>query len=340
MTEVTTLFELNCLRDDARFSQAAQESLLTATLGYISRGWPTAVMHGVTDRWCSCGDDQCARPGRHPLDPDGILRTTLDPATAIIWLARRPHANIAIATGAPSGINALVVDPRDGGYASLARLEQRMGSLADLPKIRTGDGGLCVLIRRFDWPVSSVHLGPGLRMVGEDDFIIMPPSRHVSGSLYKWLGEGEPYGLDPLPSRQPQPAEAGHPASANARMMKDAARRYIARNNRRWRSEARAYHPVSLMLAPIWKPGMRHRLALHAAGELAMSDYTANGASHIISEVCDLTDDDERDDRLRAVSGTFERYKKGRSIAGLDRLEKLGLLEPETARELREQMKQ
>src|SRR6516165_6649431 len=72
---------------------------------------------------CSCRHGDCASPAKHPLTPHGCLDASLDAGVIRGWWRSWPNANLAIATGARSGIAVLDVDPRHSGDEGLAALE-------------------------------------------------------------------------------------------------------------------------------------------------------------------------------------------------------------------------
>jgi len=120
------------------------------------------------------------------LAPNGVKNATTDPAIIRSWWEKHPHANPAIAGG--NGLAILDIDPDRGGWESLAKLEQEIGSLPDSWTVRTGSGGQHLYFsvpadmrirNRTDWR-------PGLDIRGAGGYVIAPPSSHVLGG-YAWL---------------------------------------------------------------------------------------------------------------------------------------------------------
>src|SRR5262245_17069661 len=89
--------------------------ILTTALSYAARGWPVLACHSVQDGRCSCGNTACEHAGKHPRTAHGVKDATTDPATITAWWQQWPDANVAIATGAVSGLVIIDVDPRSGG---------------------------------------------------------------------------------------------------------------------------------------------------------------------------------------------------------------------------------
>lgn len=71
------------------------------------------------------------------------------------------------------------------------------GGWLDTPTQKTGGGGLQVFLRCPDWyvpPTNKTSIGVDIR--GQGGFVVLPPSRHESGSNYAWVKSYEPWRLD------------------------------------------------------------------------------------------------------------------------------------------------
>jgi excisionase family DNA binding protein len=86
--------------NNAESSQRESTRLSTA-LRYAEAGLPVAPMHGLKNGSCTCGNDDCKRPGEHPRTPNGIADATTDPGKIKEFWTKWPSAKIGIATGAP-----------------------------------------------------------------------------------------------------------------------------------------------------------------------------------------------------------------------------------------------
>jgi hypothetical protein len=172
----------------------ADTRMLDAALRYASHGlpvfplWPALPFsHGFT---CGCGKGtRCESPGKHPLSAlvaNGLKSATTEATTVKDWWTNWPAANIGIATGKVVVVD---VDPRHGGDASLAQLEQKHGKLPASWRVKTGGGGVHIYL---DAPSSIVIknsaglLGPGLDVRGDGGYVVAPPSGHISGEQYAW----------------------------------------------------------------------------------------------------------------------------------------------------------
>ncbi|HEV7646224.1 MAG TPA: bifunctional DNA primase/polymerase [Pyrinomonadaceae bacterium] len=134
------------------------------------------------DSSCSCRRADCRNPGKHPLTRDGFRSASKDPGKVKDWWRQYPQANIAIATGKVSNIVVLDVDPRHGGFDSLAKYP-----LPQTMKARTGGGGEHYFFRPGEREIrnSAGKLGAGLDIRGDGGYVVAPPSNHLQG-VYEW----------------------------------------------------------------------------------------------------------------------------------------------------------
>lgn len=149
---------------------------------------PTATPAG-----CTCWRTGCPSPAKHPRVAGGLTVASTDRATIEHWWQRWPSANVAIRTGAVSGLVVLDVDPDHGGDASLEALLNRHGPLPPGGVVRTGSGGRHVYLAHPGGLVrndTGRRLGPGLDVRGDGGYVIAPPSRHASGGRYAVAGHG------------------------------------------------------------------------------------------------------------------------------------------------------
>jgi hypothetical protein len=128
------------------------------------------------------------------------------------WFRRWPDANIAVVTGAVSGLVVLDLDPRHGADDSLARLEQAHGPLDQTVEVETGGGGRHLYFAHpGDLQPSRVGLAPGVDLRGDGGYVAAPPSIHASGKPYYWVRSPEVCPLALLPGWLCEgPDEGGH----------------------------------------------------------------------------------------------------------------------------------
>jgi len=177
-----------CTAVDALICQPFDD-LGAAALAYSELGWHVLPCHGARDDRCTCGRAACDRAGKHPLTAHGVHDASADPDTIRAWWQRWPWANVAVATGAASGLVVLDVDPRHGGDVALVDRVRRSGRLDYLAHVLTGSNGDHYYRRHpgGSVPNSVGKLGPGIDIRGDGGFVIAPPSRHISGQRYLWL---------------------------------------------------------------------------------------------------------------------------------------------------------
>lgn len=146
---------------------------LDVALSYAARGW--AVF-------------PCRAREKRPATRNGFKAATTDPGAVRRWWTRRPDCNVAIATGAGSGLVVLDLDPRHKGDATWAALLAEHGEPPPGPVALTGGGGRHRLFAHPGGQVKSrAHaLGPGIDLKADGGYIIAPPSLHPDGGLYRW----------------------------------------------------------------------------------------------------------------------------------------------------------
>jgi hypothetical protein len=128
----------------------------------------------------------CMPRDKRPATPHGLKDATTDPIEIDNWWHQNPNYNIAIATGAISGI--FVID-LDGGNAEaeLRKLEAQHGELPATVEAITGRGRHLF----FKYPEAPVRNSAGKIATGIDvratgGYVIAPPSTHPSGRRYCW----------------------------------------------------------------------------------------------------------------------------------------------------------
>lgn len=168
------------------------QELLAAALNYARRGWRVFPLHTPNaEGHCSCRNPDCKHVGKHPRTMNGLKDATTDEAQIQKWWDMWKYANIGIATGEPSGIVVLDVDPRHYGDKSLAYLQDEHSEIVETLTAATGGGGSHIFFARpSDGLRGSVSkIGEGLDIRGDGNYIVAPPSLHASGQRYKWKNE-------------------------------------------------------------------------------------------------------------------------------------------------------
>ena len=155
--------------------------VLEAALTYASRGWRVVPLHGWTGSRCTCGNEHCDSPGKHPRNVNGLTGASSNPATIRQWFGNWPDSNVGLVTG--EHFDVLDVDGADG-EASLDKLIADNGDLPDdIIEIETGSGGRHYLFKSTG-AGNRAKMRPGLDWRGKGGYIVAPPSRHASGRCY------------------------------------------------------------------------------------------------------------------------------------------------------------
>jgi hypothetical protein len=156
-------------------------------LAYAVKGWHVLPLHHPVNGACSCGVSICTSPAKHPRTEHGLSDATTDLQVITQWWTEEPNANIGVRTGQISGIVVLDIDAKNGGLESWRDLQDFNGRVDTLTS-HTGGGGLHLF---FDAPAdelksTSGQIGPGVDTRAEGGYVVMPPSRHISGRQYRW----------------------------------------------------------------------------------------------------------------------------------------------------------
>lgn len=155
-------------------------------LEYAGNGLAVLPLHSIVNDRCSCGNPNCASPGKHPLNSNGVHGATKDEATIRGWWQQWPWANIGIATGKASSLAVVDVDPRNGGMDSLERLHLPVTLTS-----QTGSGGFHYYFHTNGAYIAKRKLLPGIDLQAEGAYVVAPPSLHLMGG-YQWLTTMEP----------------------------------------------------------------------------------------------------------------------------------------------------
>jgi hypothetical protein len=155
---------------------------------YRKLGWVPIPMHDVKSGRCSCKkDSKCPHTGKHPRV---LLQAAIDAdaATWQDWIKRWPNMNLAVMTGAPTGIFVVDIDPRHSGDINFEKFCQQHGLPPPTLQAESGGGGRHLFFR---YPTEgriksgANVLGEGIDIRGDGGIIIVEPS--VTKGAYKWL---------------------------------------------------------------------------------------------------------------------------------------------------------
>ena len=161
----------------------------------------------------------CRPRDKRPATAKGLKDATTDLDIIKQWWRQELRFNIAIATGAVSGIFVIDVDGLDA-EVELRRLEAEHGGLPSTVEVITARGRH-VYFRSPEVPVrnSASKIAPGIDVRGDGGYVLAPPSIHPSGRRYEWsvdcataLAEAPTWLIEKIASRAngvaPMPPEA------------------------------------------------------------------------------------------------------------------------------------
>jgi hypothetical protein len=133
----------------------------------------------------------CRERAKQPATEHGLKDATTNPEIIRQWWQHEPQLNVAIATGAVSGVFVIDVDGLDAEF-ELRRLEAEHGELPATVEVVTPRPGRHVYFKMPEAPVrnSASKIAPGVDVRGDGGFVVSPPSVHPSGRAYhsgSWL---------------------------------------------------------------------------------------------------------------------------------------------------------
>lgn len=128
----------------------------------------------------------CRPQDKRPATANGLKDATTDLDTIRQWWRQEPQFNLAIATGAISGIFVVDVDGLDA-EVELRKLEAEHGGLPSTVEAITARGRH-VYFRSPEVSVrnSASKIAPGIDVRGDGGYVLAPPSIHPGGRRYEW----------------------------------------------------------------------------------------------------------------------------------------------------------
>lgn len=186
-------------------AQSRDDLLLQA----VSASFPVAPAAHPSGFGCSCDRVGCPTPGMHPVSFAWQTQATTDREQVERWLRTQPQANFITATG--HALDVLDV-PAEAGALALKRLDGEggvhYGPVAECGPDRylffTATRGTALDEDEW-WPCEldcrpeTLEDHPGLRWHCRGSYVLLPPSRHPSGSVVTWLRAPQLPLPDPLP---------------------------------------------------------------------------------------------------------------------------------------------
>ncbi|TWD80387.1 bifunctional DNA primase/polymerase-like protein [Kribbella amoyensis] len=165
--------------------------LLTAALDAANRGWPVFVLGRSKRPVANC--DACPKDAHDPatcghLTCHGFYAATTDPDRVAAIVAAIPYGQLAVRTGAVSGLLLVDVDPAHGGDRSLMHLMDEELVPRTL-HVHTGSGGLHLYYRHPGHHIASRPMPgrPGIDIKADGGYVVLPPSiHHRTHRPYQW----------------------------------------------------------------------------------------------------------------------------------------------------------
>jgi hypothetical protein len=120
-----------------------------------------------------------ARGGKAPACRNGVRDATGDPKKFRKLVKPLPEFNIGIATGKPSNVVVIDIDPRNGGNETFSALEHEFGRLPETVTVKTGGGGTHLYFKAPKKQLPSCKLGDGVDFLANEKYVVAPPLVHA-----------------------------------------------------------------------------------------------------------------------------------------------------------------
>lgn len=146
--------------------------MLAAALEYAAKGWPVFPLR-VRDKL--------------PATSHGLKDATTDEATIRRWWQKEPNANIGYATG--NGVAVVDIDEL-GSWTDL--LEDAKAPSPETSRVETSRGFQLFFKTTAEIRNSAGKLRAGIDVRGDGGYVVLPPSVHPSGHVYRWDRNGAP----------------------------------------------------------------------------------------------------------------------------------------------------
>lgn len=167
-------------------------------MGYLTRkeasvlidkyGFSLFPTHGIVNGACTCGNDKCTSPGKHPLTSDGFYSATKDINKLVELVGGKRGFNIGVRTGAESGVFVIDIDGPEGEETWLDILNKHAATEPETLKVRTGRGRHLYFryIPDIKW---AKHLGHKIDIKSDGGYVMAPGCNHISGKNYDIISD-------------------------------------------------------------------------------------------------------------------------------------------------------
>lgn len=131
--------------------------------------------------------------GKVPATRHGVKDAGTEERLAKIWYKEHPDRGVALATGRPSGVWALDLDSQEA-VDLLVDLQREHGDLPTTVTSKTKKGYhlLWQMPEVGDVRNSASKVAPGIDVRGTGGYIVLPPSPHPDGGVYRWANGRAP----------------------------------------------------------------------------------------------------------------------------------------------------
>ena len=158
-----------------------KSKFLDHAIEYVERGWKVFPL---------------AERGKIPLTSHGLLDASADPNVIKAWWKKWPSANIGVPTG-PGSFDALDVDGEQGQKTLAAIVESSAKGWAHSgPWQETSAGGAHFFFAGGGLPTTARRI-PGIDTRGKGGYVVIAPSIHPSGFIYRTVDLHLPLGPCP-----------------------------------------------------------------------------------------------------------------------------------------------
>lgn len=147
-------------------------------------GFALFPVHGIKeDGSCTCGALGCSNPGKHPATPNGLKDATKDIEQLKTLWKGRTGLNVAIATGAASGVFVIDIDSEEG--------ERNLAEICpDLPAtltVKTAKGRHLFFKHPGHDVITKRGALSGVDIRGDGGYVVGPLSHHATGVIYDFV---------------------------------------------------------------------------------------------------------------------------------------------------------
>lgn len=160
---------------------------------YVANEWPVFPTRAAPEESVDPRTGEIVtHNAKTPYTPRGLKDATTVPHIVDVWWTRKyPSAMVGIPTGKAIGAWVLDVDPKSGGYETLAALEADNDILPDTRTARTPSGGRHYYFAHHEGVRNRGAMGAGLDVRGEGGFVISPGSVMADGRTYTWDNDND-----------------------------------------------------------------------------------------------------------------------------------------------------